>query len=151
MVFSQHVGINIFNLFPPSFCSCIQVQTSTGSVKTEMTAPLKSLCWHCTEAPLIFTEQTRRSHQRTRGYFGCFEVLWSFGAVHNTVCSPVPLLNLTVEWSAQGEEGHSNTQEASLISTKDPVSPGTHQLRNRHLLHMCGCSFSEESETKIKS
>lgn len=69
--------------------------------KTDMTAPLKSLRWHCTGAPLIFAAQTRRSQQQTCGYLECFELLWSVYCSDTTVCFPVLLLSLTVERSSR--------------------------------------------------
>lgn len=135
MFFSQHVGINIFNLFPQSFCSCIRVQTFTGSVKNRVDS------WN------IFVDIALKLHSsspsRWEGLISelvatssALRYSGAFVAVHNTVCSPVPLLNLTAEWSVQGKERHRyyahtmSPQEASLISTEDPVSPWTHQLMN---------------------
>lgn len=104
--FSHSMWALIYSIYSHNlFVAAFKCRLPQDVWKSEMTAPLKSLSWHCTEAPLIFTEQTIRSHQRTCAYFEFFEVLWSV-CCSAQYCSLVPLLNLTVEWSAQGEEGH---------------------------------------------
>lgn len=151
---SQHVGINIFNLFPQSFCSCIQVQTSTGSVKNryDSSIEISSLTLYWSSSHLCRSDEKVPAAN-----------LWLLGALWGTLERILQwhyclFSGATSEFDCRAKCSSSRKNadimgaqclqhSRSFINLESPcfsLSPSSHS----HLLHMCCGSFSEEPETK---